>query len=122
MPIEAPESAVLFPTKRKREIPTLLPQDLLDSDSEDEDHQPRTLTTSTSAKKQKLNTPRSTWITEAKAPKDKRVGTTVYRAVATGGDGNLAPRARKNTQTLKQLYQQRGRVSQVKRGFLIKNR
>lgn len=112
---ETREPASLFPEKRKREVPKILPLELLESD--DEDDMPQEAAVQTSAKRQKMG---SGWIAEPKAPRDRKVGSTVFRVVENARDKKLAPKAKKATANMRQELLRRGKQPQVKKGFFVK--
>lgn len=107
--------------KRRLEIPDVLPPEFLESDDEDEEEreagnvsQPR------KNKKIKFSTVEKRLAREDRAPRDERVGSTVYRVVADKRDPKLAPKLGKQSRNLKEQLLRRHRVPQARRGFLVK--
>ncbi|KAK3990221.1 hypothetical protein QBC44DRAFT_325905 [Cladorrhinum sp. PSN332] len=118
---DAEEAASESAEKRKREVPQLLPLELLESDDEDE----MDLDTPESAglnKRRKLDGSEQRLLREPRAPRDRQVGSTVYRVVAKAGDGKQAPKAKKQSVNLKALLLQRDRKAQPRTGFFVKKR
>ena len=105
------------PEKRKRQIPKLLPLELLESD--DEDDIPQRSDGAESSKRRKLAASEGL-VREPKAPKDQKVGSTVFRVVANRGDQKLAPKRKKQSVNLKEDMLRRDRIPQQKRGFFVK--
>ncbi|KAK1751550.1 hypothetical protein QBC47DRAFT_390363 [Echria macrotheca] len=117
--VRVTKSASLFPEKKKAEIPAILPIDILESDSEDDRQQKGS---ANATKRRRVDLAGSTWIPETRAPRDRRVASTVYRLVSTGKEVEMAPKAHKQSRNLKELLMRRTRTPQVKRhGFLVKN-
>ncbi|KAK1835212.1 hypothetical protein QBC39DRAFT_250921 [Podospora conica] len=114
-----PPKSTLFPEKRKREIPKLLPLELLgsDDDASDDDQ-----AGDKSAKRhKKLPRNGAAWIAEPKGPRDQKVGSTVYRVVDKRGDGGLAPKAKAEAVNLKIALMNRGRkTARPNKGFFVK--
>jgi len=116
---EMRKSGALFPEKRKREVPRLLPLELLESDDEDEAGYFSDSSTSKGVtKKQKIVTG---WLPEAKAPRDQKVGSTVFRVVENRGDKKLAPKAKKTAVNLRESLLKRKKAPQAKSGFFVKS-
>ncbi|KAK3357136.1 hypothetical protein B0T25DRAFT_148539 [Lasiosphaeria hispida] len=111
----------LFLEKRKREIPKLLPLEFLESDDEDEDAQNGSAADG-KVKKRKVAAAGQNWIADIKPARDQRVGSTVFRVVEKRGDGNLAPKVKKQSVIMKQILLRRNRAPQAKRGFFVKQR
>lgn len=116
-PEEAPQVAAS--EKRKREVPKLLPLDLLESDDEDSIPQ-QSKSAGESGQKRRKVTVGGSLVREKKLPKDQKVGSTVLRVVAKRGDERLAPKSNKQSVNLKELLMRRDRKPQVKRGFFVK--
>ncbi|KAK4165363.1 hypothetical protein QBC43DRAFT_260284 [Cladorrhinum sp. PSN259] len=109
--------------KRKREVPQLLPLELLESDDEDEDDLGAVESAEKSLnKRRRLDGSEQRLLREPRAPRDKQVGSTVYRVVADGGDRKQAPKAKKQSVNLKALLLQRDRKAQPRTGFFVKKR
>ncbi|KAK0673850.1 hypothetical protein QBC41DRAFT_103456 [Cercophora samala] len=100
--------------KRKREVPKLLPLDLLESDDE-EDDSPE-YDSAANNKRRKVNGV-ATLLREPKLPRDQRVGSTVYRVEVKRGSEKLAPKAKKASINAKEALLRRGRTPQRKPGF-----
>ncbi|KAK3938499.1 hypothetical protein QBC46DRAFT_451126 [Diplogelasinospora grovesii] len=99
--------------KRKREIPKLLPLELLDSDDDEEDDGSYEPDSAASKKKIKFNR-------EGPAIKDARQGSTVFRVMRNKGNGKLAPKLSKQSRNLKELLLTRDRApQQPRRGFFV---
>lgn len=112
---------VLFPNKRKRPIPGLLPDELLSSDDEDDAPAPGSADGTPKRRKVDLAGPR--WIAEPEAPRDKKVGSTAYRVVENRRDSKLAPKTKKGSVIMKEQLLHRNRVAQRKKGgFFVKAR
>ncbi|KAL2017674.1 hypothetical protein VTK56DRAFT_1834 [Thermocarpiscus australiensis] len=107
--------------KRKREVPKLLPLELLESDDEDDSLQ-RTSSASGQYKRRKLGAPEQSLLREPRLPRDQRMGSTVYRVVAGGGDAKLAPKVMKQSLNLKETLLRRDRVAKPRGGFFVKKR
>ncbi|EAA29828.1 hypothetical protein GE21DRAFT_4927 [Neurospora crassa] len=103
------EAAGALAEKRKREIPKLLPLELLESDDED-DEVPRRSDSAEGAKRRKV-------VREAKGPKDEKVGSTVFRVVPNNTNQSLAPKVKRQALNLKETLLLRNRKPQVKGGF-----
>jgi hypothetical protein len=112
---ETREAAPPFPEKRKREVPKILPLELLESDDEDDMAQETAVEAPT--KRQKTG---SGWISEPKAPRDRKVGSTVFRVVENARDKKLAPKAKKAAANMREDLLRRGKQPQVKKGFFAK--
>lgn len=98
-----------MPEKRKREIPKLLPLELLESDDE-EDDAPRRSDSAEAVKRRKV-------VRETKVVKDEKVGSTVFRVVPTNTNQTLAPKVKRQALNLKETLLLRNRKPQVKGGF-----
>lgn len=110
-------SAPLIVQKRKRDVPAILPLEFLESDDENE------TTPQETTKRQRISTKRNGWLAEPKAPRDQKVGSTVFRVVENRGDGKLAPKVSKPTLNMKEKLLQRNRVPQARGGgFFVKGR
>ncbi|KAM7192693.1 hypothetical protein V8F20_008756 [Naviculisporaceae sp. PSN 640] len=116
-PEEAPK--VEAKEKRKREVPKLLPLELLESDSEDETAQQSRPTGQGDQKRRKLASGEKL-VRDKKHPKDQKVGSTVLRVVKQRGDERVAPRVNKQSVNLKELLMKRDKKPLVKRGFFVK--
>ncbi|KAJ4385134.1 hypothetical protein N0V85_008207 [Neurospora sp. IMI 360204] len=103
------DAAAALPEKRKREIPKLLPLELLESDDEDEEA-PQRSGSADGAKRRKV-------VREAKGPKDEKVGSTVFRVVPNNTNQSLAPKVKRQALNLKETLLLRNRKPQVKGGF-----
>lgn len=103
------DAAGALAEKRKREIPKLLPLELLESDDED-DEVPRRSDSAEGAKRRKV-------VREAKGPKDEKVGSTVFRVVPNNTNQSLAPKVKRQALNLKETLLLRNRKPQVKGGF-----
>lgn len=103
----------------------MLPAEYLDSDSDDSDkgmgleptarRRPR--------KARKVSTAQRNLIREAKnaLPRDKMVGTTLYRVAAKKQDERLVPKESKQSANAKKALMSRGRSAVTKKkGFLVK--
>lgn len=121
---EAPKEkkpAALFPDKRKRPIPTLLPEELLSSDDEDDAPAPGSALGTPKRRKVDLTGPK--WIAEPEAPRDKKVGSTAFRVVENRGDPKLAPKMKKSSLTMREQLLHRNRVAQPRKGgFFVRSR
>lgn len=109
----------------KRNLPSMLPEEYLVSDSDGSDDED--LESSKEPSKIKFNTAaRQVARSESRQPVDLRVGTTVYRVMKKAGDGKLAPKSGKYSKHAKELLLGRGRTAPrtgagaKKRGFLVK--
>jgi len=111
---EAEDAAALLTEKRKREVPKLLPLEFLDSDDEDvvmEDDEPM----DSGSKRRRVAAPR-----EPKGPKDKRVGSTVYKVVQDRGEQKLAPKLKKQSLNVREDMLRRNRIAPPRGGFFVK--
>lgn len=108
--------------KRKREVPKLLPLELLESDDEDDAPQQSISADDSKHKRRKLGGPEQALLREPKPPKDKRVGSTAYRVVKPTGDARLAPKVKKQAVNLKETLLRRDRLPVRKGGFFVKSR
>ncbi|AEO58004.1 hypothetical protein MYCTH_107458 [Thermothelomyces thermophilus ATCC 42464] len=108
--------------KRKREVPKLLPLDLLESDGEDDAPRPPSPATNAQHKRRKLGGAEQTLLREPKLPKDKRLGSTAYRVVKSSGDTRLAPKVKKQAVNLKETLLRRDRVAKPRGGFFVRSR
>ncbi|KAK4099063.1 hypothetical protein N658DRAFT_476123 [Parathielavia hyrcaniae] len=117
-----PEQLASEPEKRKREVPKLLPLELLESDDEDDISQQPSSSADKSHKRRKLGGPEQALLREPKLPKDKRLGTTAYRVVKGAGDPRLAPRVKKQAVNLRETLLRRDRIAKPRGGFFVKNR
>ncbi|KUI64730.1 hypothetical protein VM1G_00246 [Cytospora mali] len=57
---------------------------------------------------------------ESRQPRDRRVGSTVYRVMKKQGDGRLAPRTGRYSRNAREMMMGRGRPAAKKAGFLVK--
>ncbi|KAK3901674.1 hypothetical protein C8A05DRAFT_34645 [Staphylotrichum tortipilum] len=108
--------------KRKREVPKLLPLELLESDDEDYAAQQSNSAAEGKNKRRKLGGVEQALLREPKLPKDKKLGSTAYRVVKGAGDVRLAPRVKKQAVNLKETLLRRDRLAQPRGGFFVKNR
>lgn len=108
--------------KRKREVPQLLPLELLESDDEEDTPRQTDSAADQQNKRRKLGSAELALLNGPRLPKDKRVGTTAYRVVKGTGDGRLAPKARKQSVNLKEMLLRRDRVAKPRGGFFVKSR
>ncbi|KAK3322309.1 hypothetical protein B0H66DRAFT_198181 [Apodospora peruviana] len=115
---EAEEPISSAPEKRKREVPKLLPLELLETDDEDDVPQRTSPAASEQPKRRKLAT--ESLVREPKAPRDQKIGSTVFRVVADQGDQKLAPKKKRQAVNLKEQLLRRDRIAQPKRGFFVK--
>ncbi|KAK4232071.1 hypothetical protein QBC38DRAFT_380135 [Podospora fimiseda] len=115
------EAALESPEKRKREVPELLPLELLESDDEDkmdmDTEEPAGLN-----KRRKLDGTQQRLLREPRAARDRQVGSTVYRVVAKASDGKQAPKAKKQSVNLKTELLRRDKKPQPRTGFFVKKR
>ncbi len=110
------------PEKRKREVPKLLPLELLESDDEDDVLQQSTSGTDGANKRRKLGGAEQALLRDPKLPKDKRLGSTAYRVVKGTPDARMAPKIKKQAVSLKETLLRRDRVAKPRGGFFVKNR
>ncbi|KAK4158440.1 hypothetical protein C8A00DRAFT_28719 [Chaetomidium leptoderma] len=108
--------------KRKREVPKLLPLELLESDDEDVVSQQASSAPNGQHKRRKLGGAEQALLRGPKLPKDKRLGSTAYRVMKGTGDARLAPKVRKQAVGLRETLLQRDRVAQPRGGFFVRNR
>ncbi|KAK0722516.1 hypothetical protein B0T26DRAFT_702991 [Lasiosphaeria miniovina] len=109
--------------KWKRALPNLLPLELLESDDEDDSPQRPNSAVDSKPKRRKLGAAAERKLAYgAKAPRDQKVGSTVFRVVANRGDESLAPRLKKVTMHVKEQLLKRHRVPQAKGGSFVKSR
>ncbi|KAK0623126.1 hypothetical protein B0T14DRAFT_515367 [Immersiella caudata] len=109
--------APLFPEKRKREVPKLLPLELLESDDEDEANHSDFSVGKRAPKRKKVA---GGWIPGPKAPRDQKVGSTVFRVVESRGDKKLAPKAKKAAVNMREVLLKRAKAPRAKKGFFVK--
>ncbi|KAL2260703.1 hypothetical protein VTK26DRAFT_5219 [Humicola hyalothermophila] len=107
--------------EKTREVPKLLPLELLESDDEDEAPQQHSTPAMGQSKRRKLGGAEKL-LAGPKLPKDKRLGSTAYRVVKGKGNARLAPPARKQAVNLKEALLRRDRVAQARGGFFVKKR
>ncbi len=119
-PEEKQEPAPLFPEKRKRVIPKLLPLELLESDDEDDTAQQAE--SAAKSKKRKIVAAGETWVGEAQTKKNLKVGSALYQVAGSQRDGNLAPKAKKNSVNLREQLLKRHRAPEARKGFFVKSR
>jgi hypothetical protein len=109
-------------SKKRSEIPHILPPELLESD--DDDHE--TTEASRPSKKVKFSgaqeLPEKRLPRERIRPRDKRVGSTVYRVLSNKEDLKLAPKAGKHSVNLKTQLLVRRRLPRTKSNFFLKRR
>lgn len=108
----------------RRALPSVLPDEFLESDSEAEEEDGEE--ESTRPKKITFNTAaRQVARAEPRHPADLRVGSTVYRVMKKQGESKLAPRGGKYSKNAREMMLGRGRTvprTSVKRkGFLVKS-
>ncbi|KAK4192061.1 hypothetical protein QBC35DRAFT_470334 [Podospora australis] len=109
--------------KRKREVPKLLPLDLLDSDDEDDVRRSSdSPANGGDNKRRKVASVDPRLLRDPKVKRDQRLGSTVYRVVADRGNGKLAPKAKKQSINLKETLLRRDRIPHSKTGFFINKR
>lgn len=108
----------------RRNLPSVLPDEFLESDSEveeedgegEEGSRPKKITFNTAA--------RQVAKTEPRHPADQRVGATVYRVMKKQGETKLAPRGGKYSKNAKEMLLGRGRIvpktGLKKKGFLVR--
>ncbi|KAH6636231.1 hypothetical protein F5144DRAFT_171672 [Chaetomium tenue] len=109
-------------TEKRREVPKLLPLELLESDDEDDVPQQTDPDANGQHKRRKLGAAEQALLREPKLPKDKRLGSAAYRVVKRAGDVRLAPRVKKQAVNLKEALLRRDRIAQPRGGFFVKNR
>lgn len=109
----------------RRNLPSVLPDEFLESDEEDE---AEVVDESSSARPKKItfNTAaRQVATAEPRHPADQRVGSTVYRVMKKQGESKLAPRGGKYSKNAREMMLGRGRTvprtSVKKKGFLVKS-
>lgn len=103
----------------KKAVSKLLPLEFLESDSEGEELEK----TTTTAGKRPLSTTAETRPRKQRKhhPKDRQLGTTVYRVLADSGPKTLAPKLRKYSRNVRQELLARKRVGKpVGGGFLVR--
>lgn len=105
--------------KKKLEIPHVLPLELLESD-DDEETRPAERAEGRGPKKIKFDTAEMSSL-EERLPRDRRVGSTVYRVLADRDDGILAPKAHKQAMNVRQGLLLRKRAPRRRGGFFIKS-
>jgi hypothetical protein len=118
----AVEEPALETEKRKREVPKLLPLELLESDDEDDVPQQTDSAANGQHKRRKLGAAEQALLREPKFPKDKRLGSAAYRVVKRAGDARLAPKVKKQAVNLKEALLRRDRIAQPRGGFFVRNR
>jgi len=105
--------------RRKPEIPDVLPPEFLESDDEDE-IEAEEVSDVRQNKRIRFSNVEKRVSKEDRAPRDERVGGTVYRVAADKTDKKLAPKMRKETRNLKEQFLSRNRAPQKRKGFLVK--
>lgn len=107
----------------RRTLPSVLPDEFLESDSEAEEEGEED-ESAARPKKIKFNTAaRQVVSAEARHPADQRVGSTVYRVMKKQGESKLAPRGGKYSKNAREMLLARGRTvprTSVKKRFLVK--
>ncbi|KAL2201010.1 hypothetical protein P885DRAFT_73357 [Corynascus similis CBS 632.67] len=108
--------------RKKRDVPKLLPLELLESDEEDDVAHQDSPAADGQRKRRKLGGAEQALLREPKLPKDKRLGSTAYRIVKGNGDTRLAPKVKKHAVSLKGTLLRRDRVAKPRGGFFVKSR
>lgn len=116
------EEPALETEKREREVPKLLPLELLESDDEDDVPLQTDSDANGQHKRRKLGAAEQALLREPKLLKDKRLGSAAYRVVKRAGDARLAPRVKKQAVNMKEALLRRDRIAQPRGGFFVKNR
>lgn len=116
------EEPALETEKRKREVPKLLPLELLESDDEDDVPQQADPDANGQHKRRKLGAAEQALLREPKFPKDKRLGSAAYRVVKRAGDARLAPKVKKQAVNLKETLLRRDRIAKPRGGFFVRSR
>ncbi|KAK3692891.1 hypothetical protein B0T22DRAFT_532275 [Podospora appendiculata] len=116
---EAEERPSEHPEKRKRDLPKLLPLELLDSDEED-DGDDSDATDDGNSKRRRVDAAERKLALAPKTPKDARVGSTVFRVAKSRGDQKLAPRRQLQSLNAKEELLRRNRKPQAKSGFFVR--
>ncbi|KAL2753793.1 hypothetical protein ACRALDRAFT_1082755 [Sodiomyces alcalophilus JCM 7366] len=106
-------------------LPSVLPAEYLDSDSDDSDAgmDLESTTKQRPRKARKVSTAQRSLIREAKSalPRDKLVGSTLYRVAPKKQDERLAPKGSKHSANAKRALMSRGRSAvSTKKGFFVK--
>lgn len=108
--------------KKRREVPKLLPLELLESDDEDDVSQQPSSAADGNNKRRKLGGAEHRLLAEPKLPRDKRLGSTAYRVVKGKGNTKLAPKVKQQAVNLKETLLRRDRVAQPRGGFFVNRR
>ena len=107
--------------KRKLEIPDVLPLELLESDDEDDEETGQAeLATARQAKKVRFDNGERRSSRGDRPPRDRRVGSTVYRVMTDKTDGKLAPKAGKQSKNRREVMLVRKRAPKRRGGFFVK--
>ncbi|CAK7265509.1 hypothetical protein SEPCBS57363_001619 [Sporothrix epigloea] len=102
-------------------VSKLLPLEYLDSDSEDEQPHKSSKAASTAAKLAASRKPAQVQKHKKRHPRDRQLGTTVYRLLSEGGPPTMAPKLGKKSQRVQQDMLVRNRLGKpVQRGFLVR--
>lgn len=102
-------------------VSKLLPLEYLDSDSEDEQPHKSSNATSTAAKLAASRKPAQVQKHKKRHPRDRQLGTTVYRLLSEGGPPTMAPKLGKSSRRVQQDMLVRNRLGKpVHRGFLVR--
>ncbi|KAK3333150.1 hypothetical protein B0T19DRAFT_417288 [Cercophora scortea] len=105
--------------KRKRDLPKLLPLELLDSDEEDAGDD-SDATDDGNSKRRRVDAAERKLALAPKTPKDAKVGSTVFRVAKSQGDQKLAPRRQLQSLNAKEELLRRNRKPQTKGGFFVR--
>jgi hypothetical protein len=108
--------------EKRREVPKLLPLELLESDDEDDVSQQPSSSANGNNKRRKLGGAEHRLLAEPKLPRDKRLGSTAYRVVKGKGNTKLAPKVKQQAVNLKETLLRRDRVAQPRGGFFVNRR
>ncbi|CAK7263409.1 hypothetical protein SEPCBS119000_000470 [Sporothrix epigloea] len=112
---EARKAAVTAPVSK------LLPLEFLDSDSEDEQPQKGSTAVPATAKRAASGKSAPVQPHQKRHPRDRQLGTTVYRLLSEGGPTTMAPKLGKRSRRVQQDMLTRNRVGKpVHKGFLIR--
>jgi hypothetical protein len=117
---EAPRPQLKGERRKRLEIPDVLPPEFLESDDEEDEAEAQDSSQVQSNKRIKFSTIEKKLAREDRAPRDERVGTTVYRVIKDKSDKKLAPKMRKEVRNAKEQLLSRNRAPQKRRGFLVK--
>jgi U3 small nucleolar RNA-associated protein 16 len=111
----------------RKQIPRFLPAEFLESDDEEEEgkdgeEEANGSATETTLKKVKFSNEAQKLTREKRRPRDRVIGSTVFRVMADRGSGKMTPRANKNSVNQKAFLLQRNRTAQPRAGFYVKQR